>query len=159
MSIRPKTTPRYPIHAEYQEAPQRQDIEEAPRDISDEEAYDSEQEREDTLYNVSKDEMRRLYRQRDPTPEERSCPLDFSDTYDSSFPSGRFNIQESVGAIFAKSWDANSSASIHCRIRARGGGERQWYSGADISFYSAPEPQTSDMNLELINQVWHPWQN
>ena len=103
--------------------------------------------------------MRRLYSQRDPTPAERSSPLDFSDAYDSSFTIGRFNIQESVGAIFAKSCDTNSGADIHCRIRARGGGERQWYRGAEISFYSAPEPQTSDMNLELINQVWRPRQH
>jgi hypothetical protein len=122
-----------------------------------EEEYNSEKERDETLYYVSGAELRELYITPDPMCEERQHPLTFSAS-DSDFASSTFNVQESIGAAFSDSLYTHGNEGLQCSIRARGGGERQWYQGSRISFYSEPEPQVYDMNLELINQMQRPVQ-
>ncbi len=150
MSVRPKTTISFQAEAASTSESETQSEEEAE--------YDSEKERDETLYFVSGEELSELYSTPDPTQEERQRPLEFHIS-DSDFASGTFNVQQSIGAIFSDSLYQHGSAGLQCSIRARGGGERQWYQDSRISFYSEPEPQAYDMNLELINQVLRPERN
>ena len=87
------------------------------------------------LYNVSGGELHKLQSSWDPTWTEHQFPLDFSTCYDSPFPAGQFDIKESIGTIFSKSWDTQKERTRpHCKIRACGCGERQWYTD-EVSFY------------------------
>jgi hypothetical protein len=150
MSVRPKTTISFRAEAPLSS--------ESKTQSEAEEEYDSEKERDETLYHVSGAELRELYSTPDPTYAERQHPLNFSAS-DSDFASGTFNVQESIGAAFSDSLYTHGNDGLQCSIRARGGSERQWYQGSRISFYSEPEPQVYDMNLELINQIQRPAQH
>ena len=74
---------------------------------------------------------------------------------DSVYTNSDYDIHQSVGALFARLWDTDTSAGgIQGRIRAHGGGEHQWYQDSGISFFSCPNPYVGgSTNLELINQV------
>ena len=155
MSLRPKTTIKYAVPTETS----RKHIRRKTQDSAEEEVYDSEREHEETVYTVSREDLRKLQSSLDPTWAERQFPLDFSTCYDSPSLSGQFEIKEAIGTISAKSWDTQTeSTRPHCKIRARGGGERQWYTD-EVSFYREPELRVADVNVELINQVLHPCQN
>ena len=80
-----------------------------------EEEYNSEKERNETLYYVSGAELRELYSTPDLTDEEHQHPLDFN-IADSDFASGTFNMQESIGAIFSDSLYKHGSANLQCSI-------------------------------------------
>src|SRR6266704_3739776 len=98
--------------------------------------------------------MNTLWSTRDPMPKQRQNPLSLTD---SVYMNSAYDIHQSIGALFAQSWDTNKSAGqIQGRIRAHGGGERQWYQDSSISFFSCPNPYVGgSTNLELINQVQH----
>jgi hypothetical protein len=59
--------------------------------------------------------------------------------------------------VFAKSLHEDREADrVQGRVRARGGGESQWYAGADVSYLSCPEIFRGTVNFELINQIQTP---
>ena len=96
--------------------------------------------------------MREIYRMPDPSIDERKAPAYYSDP---AFTNGNYVVQHSVGALFADSLDLGEhTGPLHGQIRARGGNERQWYKGAEASFFSCPEPRHGETHIELINQTY-----
>ena len=82
---------------------------------------------------------------------------------DPLYANGLYTAHELVGGLFAPSLDAgivvDSGAAtkyIQGQIRARGGGEREWYRHGGIGFLSDPRGYPGTYHVELINQAQHP---
>src|SRR6266478_10161522 len=96
--------------------------------------------------------MREIYRMPDPSIDERKVPAYYSDP---AFTNGNYVVQHSVGALFADSLDLRKhTGPLQGQICARGDNERQWYKGAEASFFSCPEPRCGETHIELINQTY-----
>src|SRR6266704_2213314 len=122
MSLRPKTTICFPNHAESSGAPQHKRTK-VDGLANQKDESQSENEDDEGAYITNRD-LQTLYSQPDPTPEQRQNPLSLTD---SVYMNGTYDIHKSISALFAQSWDTDTSAGgIQGRIQARGGGERQW---------------------------------
>src|SRR6266568_5525138 len=83
---------------------------------------------------ITNRDLRTLYSQPDPTPEQRWNPLSLTD---SVYTNSAYDIHQSIRALFMQSWDTNRSTGwIQGQIRVCGGGEHQWYQDSGISFFS-----------------------
>src|SRR6266568_7081839 len=119
MSICPKTTICFPDHAESSGAPQCKRTR-VDRSADQKEESQSENEDDEGAYIMNRD-LRTLYSQPDPTPKQRQNPLSLTD---SVYTNGAYDIHQSIGALFAWSWDTDTSTGgIQGWIRAHGGGE------------------------------------
>ena len=150
MSICPKTTICFSDHPKSSGAPQHKRTR-VDGSTDRKEGSQSENKEDEGAYVMNRD-LRALCGQPDPMPEQRRNPLSLTD---SVYTNGNYDIHQSIRALFAQSWDTNRSAGwIQGQIRARGGGEHQWYQDSGISFFSCPDPYVGgSTNLELINQV------
>ena len=87
-----------------------------------------------------------------PSVDKRKVPAYYSDP---AFTNGNYVVQHSVRALFADSLDLRKHTEpFHGQIHARRGNERQWYKGAEASFFSCPEPRHGETHIELINQTY-----
>ena len=121
MSLRPKTTICFSDHAESSGAVQHKRTR-VDRLADWKEGSQSENEDNEGAYVANRD-LRTLYSQPDPTPEQRQNPLSLTD---SVYTNGNYDIHQSIRALFVQSWDTNRSAGqIQGWIRVRGGGEQQ----------------------------------
>ena len=100
------------------------------------------------------EELEKLLATGDPTEREVARPISYNDA---DYVNCEYTIRDSMGAIFADSlYKERRPEHVQGHIRARGGGERQWYEGADRSLLSCPEILTGSVNFELINQIQAP---
>src|SRR6266704_5782305 len=114
MSLRPKTTICFSDHVESSGAPQCKRTRVA-RSADWKEESQSENEDNEGAYVANRD-LRTLYSQPDPTPEQRQNPLSLTD---SVYTNGAYDIHKSIGALFMWLWDTDTSTGgIQGRIRA-----------------------------------------
>jgi hypothetical protein len=103
---------------------------------------------------VSRGDRQALLSQRDPVEEEVARPVRHTDP---DFVNCEYNVHDSIGAVFSKSlYEEREGEHVQGKIRARGGGERQWYEGAEVSYLVYPELLAGTTNIELINQIQAP---
>src|SRR6266704_2177389 len=156
MSLCPKTIICFSNHAESSRVPKQNKTRVAElanwKEKSQLESKDDE-----GTYIMNRD-IRTLYSQPDPMPEQRWNPLSLTD---SVYTNSDYDIHQSISALFTQLWDTDRSTGwIQGWIWACIGGECQWYQDSDISFFSCPDLYVGgSTNLELINQVQHPDQN
>src|SRR6266704_2844509 len=104
MSLRPKTTICFSNHAESSGAPQCKRTRVDGLANRKEESQ-SENEDDEGAYITNRD-LRTLYSQPDPTPEQRQNPLSLTN---SVYMNSTYDIHKSIGALFARSWDTDTS--------------------------------------------------
>jgi hypothetical protein len=98
--------------------------------------------------------MQTLLGQQEPTEAEVGCPLRYSD---SRYVNCDYNIRDSLGAVFSKSLHEDREAGhVQGKIRVRGGGDGQWYEGAEVSYLACPEVFAGTVNFEVVNQIQSP---
>src|SRR6266704_1154393 len=123
MSLHPKTTIHFSNHTESSGASQRKRTR-VDRSADQKEESQSENEDNEGAYVTNRD-LRTLYSQPDPTPEQRQNPLSLTD---SVYTNSAYDIHKSISALFMWLWDTDTSTGgIQGWIRVRGGGEHQWY--------------------------------
>src|SRR6266571_5150219 len=135
MSLCPKTTIHFSNHAE---SPGTSQCKRTRGDglANWKEGSQSENEDNEGTYITNRD-IRTLYSQPDPMPEQRQNPLSLTD---SVYMNSAYDIHKSIGALFVQSWDTDrSTGQIQGQIQACGG-ECQWYQDSSISFFSCPDP-------------------
>src|SRR6266568_2747323 len=121
MSLCPKTTTHFSNHAESSGAVQHKRTR-VDGSADRKEGSQSENEDNEGTYVTNRD-LRTLYSQPDPMPEQRQNPLSLTD---SVYMNGAYDIHKSIGALFVWSWDTDTSAGgIQGQIQVCRGGEHQ----------------------------------
>src|SRR6266704_1834412 len=104
MSLHPKTTIRFSNHAESSGAPQCKRTR-VDRSADQKEEGQLENEDDEGAYVTNRD-LRTLYSQPDPMPEQRQNPLNLTN---SVYTNSTYDIHQSIRALFMQLWDTNRS--------------------------------------------------
>ena len=104
--------------------------------------------------SVSVEDLQTLLSKQDPGEEEMSFLIHHLDW---KYINCDYTIANLVVAVFAKSLHGDRKPDhVQGWIRARRGGEAQWYEGAGVSYLTCPEVFAGTVNFELVNQIQVP---